>query len=71
MAGLRGTPEVAVGIGLLLMAPVFGVMSYAAFRAIGKEDKPLFKVALGVGGVVFGINALSALVVGAVAPFSR
>lgn len=67
MAGL-GDPDTGrfliLGAGGLLMTPVFGVISYAAFRAIGKEEKKLFKVALGIGGVIFGLNALSALIVG-------
>lgn len=69
MAGLgQGRSDapvfVALGAGAILLAPVLGVIAYAAFRAIGKEDKPIFKVALGVGGVMFGLNALSALAVG-------
>lgn len=66
---MAGLGQDAAGLALMgglgiLMAPVWGTVAYASFRAIGKEEKTLLKIALGVGGVIFGLHALGALVIG-------
>jgi len=56
--GQAAMPFALTGVAALLMAPILGGLSYASFRAIGNEPKTLWKVALGAGGVIFGLHAL-------------
>ena len=62
MAGLGQGEKTSEGLGII-MVPIFGVVAYASYRAMVKEDKAVWKIALGAGAVIAGLGVLRSLAI--------